>query len=807
MSNCQLGKIIAGISFAALLLLAGCGGSEQQQQYLENAQQYLQNQEFEKAKIETKKILELNSDNAEAWYLLGLISEQEKDLQSAFGSFSLAVKSDPSHIKSLLKITRYYLMSKQLDKALETANLAVSVSEKNPDVLSNLATVYAAQGNSDQAIEKARMALSVDPGNIRATTVLTGIYARDNPELALEIIAGAIASQTKNESLKLLKIRLLYSQGRRDEVVAIYKELIAEYPEKILYPFQLVNFHLRNESNEISVRRNLAEQILRELVVKKPAETQVKLWLVEFLIKNRSLTAGKDLLQEYVVRQPENFKLRDQLAKIFLREKNINKAKALYNHVVENDPSGADGVVARNRLAAIAMVESDRDKAADILQQVFTIDPENSEALIIRAKLKLTSGNNDGAISDLRLAQKKAPDSVETLALLGIAHEKNNLPDIALENYRRLLEIKPDDMSGLLGAARVLIEQNKLQQALPMLESARKVNPLNIEVVRQLTDIYSRDQRWDDALSVSAKLTELDSTMALGYYLQGRIYLRKKEFKSALNALKKSHEIEPRGVETLSALVGNYIALDQLDEALVYVGAHIKKYPEQIHARELMGNLHARNGDMAAATTWYQEVIALAPERLSSYQALSRVFLAQGRLDDIEKLYRDGLAKNPDSEGLLLLLAELYQARGDFHLAVNTYDHLLQLNPGSLVVKNNLAAILLDHFNTPANLSRAEQLTEDFADTENPAFLDTAGWVQYQLENYPSAIKLLSAARNFGGQGAAYHYHLGMALYKAGMKTDAREQLELALADKRVNFSGRDTVEEILGHLTVQVEE
>ncbi len=802
MANNRISKIIGIGILAGAVILAGCGGGEERQaEYLTRAQDYYDQENIEKAKIEVKNVLQINPKNADARYLLGLINEQSKNFRAAFQEFNVAVENDKGHIKALNKIASYYIASKDLEKGLEKINTALAIDTNNADALANQATVYVAQEKKDEAIETAQRVLSLEPGHVQATTILTALYAKDNPDLALKTITDAIANQSKSEALKLLKIRLLASQNKSEEVISQYKELISEHPDNLFYRAQLVNYHLQDKAKDEQERKGAAEKILRDLIVEKPEEDAPKQWLVEFLFKNRSQEQGRSQLEQFVKSDPENFKMRNQLASLYMANKEADKAKALYQYVIDDNPIGSESLAARNRLVAIALAEQDKSKAEALLEEIFAIEAENAEALITRARLKLADNDVDGAIPDLRVVLKNEPESVMALSLLASAHEKNNAPDLALDNYQRLLAVQPKNIGALLGTARLLISKNQLAEALPLLERANGINDRVPEVVRLLTDLYVREQRWDDALSTAAKLTENEQTMAMGYYLQGRTYLRKKDIKSAIDVLEKSHELEPRGIETLSALVSGYIALDQLEKAISYVVAHTKKYPDQIHAQEVLGNLYAHDGNMTLATEKFQSVIKQVPDKNSSYQALTRIYASQGKLDEIEALYLDGLEQKPDNLGLRLMLAELYQARGDHQQAVDTYEILLKAKPNALTVKNNLAVLLVDHFNTPANLTRATELAADLGATENPAFLDTAGWVQYQLGNYPQAVSLLDAAVENGGSAPEYHYHLGMAYFKSDMKTQAKEHLELALANEKVNFAGKEVAENTLKQL------
>ena len=800
MSLGRFKKIGAALLLSSVLLVACGGGEERQAQYLNKAQEYFDQENMDKAKIEVKNVLQINPNNADARYLLGMISEQDKNFRSAFKHFNTAVGVDKNHIKSLNKLASYYLMSKDVDGAEEKVDVVLAIDPDNADALATLAAISMSQEKKGIAIEKAQQALMIEPGHVQATTVLTAIYSQENPEMAMEVITKGIANQSKNESLKSLKIRLLASQKKQEEAVALFKELINEHPDNLMYVMQLTNYQLSANAtleNEAE-RKDQAEKTLRDAVASNPEEEQFKLWLVEFLLKNRGLDTGRDQLETFVAESPDNFVMRDQLAKLYLGTKDVDKATALYQHVVDNNPEEAIALEARNRLVTIALSQEDREKAELLLADIFAIEPENSNALITRAKLKLSDKDFEGAIPDLRVVLKNDPESIAALSLLARAHEINNSLDLALDNYQRLLAVNPKNMQALVGSGRLLIAKNQIEDAMSVLEAAKEIDDSHVEVLQLLTDLYSREQRWDDALSTAAKLTENDKTMAMGYYLQGRVHLRKKDFVSAVDKLEKSIEIEPSGVETISALVSAYLALEQLDKAIAFVEAHSKKYPELIHVRELLANLYVRNGDTKAATTMLESILEDDPNKNSAYIALARIYVTQEKMEKAEGLFLGGLNKNADNNGLRLILAEYYQTQKRYGDAVKVYEELLKSNPDSIVIKNNLASLLMDHFNTPANLSRVAELASDMAATETPAFLDTAGWAQYQLGNYPQAVALLGAAVETGGKGPVYHYHLGMAYFKSDMKSQAKEQLELALANTEADFVGKNEAVETL---------
>lgn len=802
MASSTLNRLIGAGALSSVLIISGCsGGEERQAKYLERAESYFAQENYDKARIEVKNVLQINPKHAEARYLLGMLAELDENLSVAFANFNLALELDPQHLKSLNKLAYYYVMSKDNPASLEKVNAVLAIDANNADALATLATVYASQNNTSAAIEKAQLALANQPGHVHATTVLTGLYAKGNPDLALEVIGEAIANQSRNESLKMLKVRVLHSQNKRDDVIALYKELIAEHPDKLLYYGQLVTYHLKDDRYSDAARKDTAEQILRELVAAKPRQEIVKLWLVGFQARNRSVEEGVTTLEQFVAELPDNYKLRDALAKLYISIQQNDKARTLYTQVIDADPKGVESIDARNKLAAIYLLEGDRAAGSETLQEIFELEPENSLALITRAKIKLKDKDIVAAIPDLRVVLKNDPESVEALTLLARAHEKTHTLDLALDSYQRLVQIKPDSMAGLVGMGRLLMSKNQLEAATQYLEQAKRIDDTNPELVRLLTDLYTRAQRWDEALSVVERLMEDDKTKALAYYLKGRTYLRKNDINTAVPFLEKSHQLEPRGVETLATLVEGYVALGHLSKAKKYVAAHIEKYPDQIHAKVHMGNLHGRSKDFEAALSTFKEVVDQDPGRNAAYRAIAKILASQKKLAELEAILLEGLKRKPGNDGLKLMLAGLYQTQGKNEQAVGVYEELLEGSPSALVAKNNLANLLMDYFNTPENRNKLAGITAELALTEKPAFLDTAGWAQYHLGNYPQAVDLLGAAVEKGGKGGVYHYHLGMAYFKSDRADDAKAQLELALSDKQDVFAGRSEAESTLGLL------
>src|SRR4030067_228548 len=82
----------------AALLISGCGGAESRKaKYLEKGKAYIEEKNFDKAKIEIRNALQIDPKFAEGYYLMGVVEEERQNWQQSLGSYSKAVELNPDH--------------------------------------------------------------------------------------------------------------------------------------------------------------------------------------------------------------------------------------------------------------------------------------------------------------------------------------------------------------------------------------------------------------------------------------------------------------------------------------------------------------------------------------------------------------------------------------------------------------------------------------------------------------------------------------------------------------------------------------
>ncbi len=129
--------------------------------------------------------------------------------------------------------------------------------------------------------------------------------------------------------------------------------------------------------------------------------------------------------------------------------------------------------------------------------------------------------------------------------MLGLSEWKSGDRDAAEEAFAYALEIKPDHVKSLINYGRVLLEQNRQDEAKTQIELALAANPGNTAATRVLGRIQHNQGLLEEA--AASYLTLLRSTEDDAWSLNnlGLIRIQQGRYEEALPALAKAVQIDP----------------------------------------------------------------------------------------------------------------------------------------------------------------------------------------------------------------------------------------------------------------------
>ncbi len=351
------------------------------------------------------------------------------------------------------------------------------------------------------------------------------------------------------------------------------------------------------------------------------------------------------------------------------------------------------------------------DESLATLDQVLAIDPSMHEVLIIKARILTAQGKHEEATALINQVLKEYPENV-----------------VLRRQY-----------------ARMLVEQNSLKAAAEQYSILHKKLPDDAEITLSLALLHIEINNLDEAAVALEHLIEIDKKVSIANYYLARIAQNKGDEKQAIAYyLRVQVEHDQAGDYVFDAQLRIGVLLSMLgkpDEGLIKLEALAEAYSD-----------------------W--------PLRVRAYLAQGEVLRKLQRYDEGVEMYSRALQQNPEDTSLLY-------ARGLMAEKINRLDiseadllKVIAIEPDNADALNALGYTLADrttrYDEALVYIKKAAELKPD-----DPAVLDSLGWVNYRLGRIDEALKWMSKAfEKLKDAEIAAHY--GEVLWFSNQKEKAR---------------------------------
>ncbi len=782
--------------YLAVLSVTACGGADvRKARHLSKGQTYLADGNYPKARVEFQNALQIAPNDAEVRFENGVVDEKLGKTREASQFYQGAIEVDPTHVGARTKLARLYVFAGAADRALD---LILPAIPKHPDD-SELLTVRAAAllQKKDTAAAKtdAQRAVQIDPTNEDAVAVLSGLYSSvGEPAQAKALLEKSVIAIPKTVDLRLVLVKLYLDDGQQDKAEGMLMDLVRLQPQEKAHRVRLAQFYARTNQPDAG------ERTLRQAIKDLPAEDDIKMALVEFVASRRGADAGERELKQMVAATPADSELQFDLAAFYERVQRPDDAEKIYRGVIAAEKFDAAGLSARDRLAAVRAQGNDVPGALKLIDEVLAKSPRDDDALLLRGNIALAKQDPRSAIADLRAVLRDQPNAIGVLRTLARAHMANGEPALAEEIIRNAADSNPKNPDMQLELARVLLDVGKAEQAKPVLADLLKAHPDNMEAqdlqfrVSMITKDYAR------AKECAENIVAARPKSAIGYRYEGEVAEADHRTDDAVRAYAAAVDIQPEVPESLQAEVRVLLNAKRGEEALRRLDDLSKRFPESPMGPDAKGEVLLRLGKNAEAQESFRAAIARAPKWWIGYRDLAGAQLAANQVDTAVQTMRNGKSLVAQPDALATELATLWQRVGKPDAAIAEYEEMLGRHPDSEVAANNLAMLLANSRTDQASLDRAKSLTARFAQSSNPSFLDTYGWVLYKHGEAAASVPVLERVVAKVPLEPVPHYHLGMAQSQLGSSDEARNNLSLAVSSSS-NFQGREEAKAALDKL------
>jgi len=768
-----------------VVVLASCGCSDPQARRDEHVRagwEFFHAANYEKARVEFQNALQIDPKYAQARFALGQTYERLGDLRNAMGNYA-AGADDPTEVDSRVAMARILLLSGNLDLAKTRDDEALTLAPQNAAALAVRAGIQAATGQKDVAEKTAKRALELDPADPGAVSLLASLYMRTGRHAdARTLMQNAVTAQPNDQGMRAVFAQVLLEDGDVDGAIAQLDAIAKLDPKEPTHEARLADLLGSNGRIDAALAR-------LDAFVAAQNTAQAKLLKVEFLAKYRSHEQALAALREYVAAAPKDPELTLALAQSLDESGDRAEAEKAYRAIVAARPSDAAVSNARVGLAGLLARDKRVGEAENELSKILEMEPNNTRALVLRGRLALDAGHADSAIADFRTALRDDPNSAQVQGLLATAYRASDQPLLAKETLLAAVQIAPSDADLRKQLFALALETSEWDLALAQVNALAELGSSSAQALDMRYRVALGRADYDVALAYATTLAADAATRGLGEFYRGAALQALGRQSDAEAAYRASLAANPDAAEPLGALVRMFVEAKNTAAAAALLESTVAKSPQNAVAQNLLGELELGGGRAAAAKTAFERALAARSSLWPAYRGLAASELALGNPSAAEAALTRGIAQTGEV-ALYSELGLLLAGQKRYDDAIAAYQRGLDAHPHAALLANNLAMLLVTERNDDASRQRALEIVATLTQSNDPAVLDTVGWVYYRAGRIDDAKIYLARAVAALPNAPLLRYHQARVLADSGDANGARMALTEAL--KAPRFSERD---------------
>lgn len=547
---------------------------------------YIQTGRLREAQADAEEALKANPSDVNAHRMLGRIYTRqigdsqehridETMLKKSIEEYKKITELDPKDTDSWLMLGRLQKVAQNSVEAQNAYKKALEIDPDSEDALTGLAMVYADLGDSSAAADLLKKLATKNP-TPRSLQALAAAYEQMHEyALAAETLKRTLELNPPNAAeLKKFMAGDLRRAQQFQAALKVYQELVTDEPSDAESYLRMSNIYsqLRDfakareagdkaraiEPNNLEVRYN--EVTILEAEGKTPEA-------IDRLKQILETTAKKNYTKE---ERGNRIELLDMLWRLYRMNDQTEQAVEAVRQIAELDHD-RDSVIAAEIIDTYRLGK-DLPKAQREAESALKKWPEDRTLHMTHASLMADMGQTDAAAAEMKklldgksdreiyfeLArlvydrgrkfdeEAKALDAAEKLSVSkeekqdiwfqrGAMYERMKKPDLAETEFRKILEVNPDNAPALNYLGYMLADRNvKLSEALTLITKALDIEPNSGAYLDSLGWVYFKMNRLQEAeenLRQALVRTPRDATV---HDHMGDVLLRESKVKEAI---------------------------------------------------------------------------------------------------------------------------------------------------------------------------------------------------------------------------------------------------------------------------------
>ena len=786
------------IAIPAIMMLIACNndtGTSEALSHSSRSETYAEQGQYRSAVLELHNAIQAEPATIELRVRLAALYIKMGNPKAAENILAPLLEEHPSSVG--LTLARAYT---EQGKHVSAGKTLAKLNPESADDQAQMALIQAESlrqsGRTDDALNRFTTLAENNPNSPGPTRgQIASLLDLGNATRAIEVAEAWTSKNGPNSDILYLKGLAYYRLNTLEPAAAALTEAVAAVPSSdVFLPIRrsIVSLLARTLTEQGKITE--AQIYQRILAENTNSEAQEQAQAAIAAITEDRLDDAKHILEDILTLNPDNQAVALLLGAVAYEQGNLNESATLLRNNV--DPETAPPTLIR--AAAIAQIDTgQREEALEILSRAVEARPEDPELLGIHGIIALSFQEHEQAGQEsLSKAILSNPDNIGLRLVLARHLIARGTPDEALAQLRSAYTINPAHWVStglylsLLIAGEHVEEVSEIRKSLQNSYPATPESRLLIAIAdaglgqtkKAITQLKTLSNDYPDSPQPNLVLSRLyresgSRALAIDALVQAAIsspdslaplrqasqlYAEDHDVDGTISWLESVGKEHPGIAASAQALA----ALWELGQGrLTAVRARLSSDGsmssalQKVHAELLIAEAEKAMdaGAFQVAREKTAEAMAMQPNNLRFALAQSNIPLREGHpevalsiLVELEKTF--GTETRILSKKATVLLLQ-----GETGSAIELYELILKRSPDHLSALNNLAWLLKE--NAPGRAlelaTRASRLAP-----QNPAILDTYGWILFLVGDAEEARKVTEKAYALAPENEEIAKHL-----------------------------------------------
>lgn len=472
----------------------------------------------------------------------------------------------------------------------------------------------------------------------------------------------------------------------------------------------------------------------------------------------------------------QNAQAHHLLGSVYAAEKKYDAALQEFSTVAKLEPAKASPYM---DMGLVQLALKRLPDAEQSFKKAVELEPKNSQAYVDLANFYRAQRKLPEAETVLRQGAQNIPNDIRiylTWAATLSEEGKNSDADATL---KVLEDQSPKSIDVAIAIGDYYLQRNMVDQALGENQRGLSIDPKNLPLQQKLEDIYLTTGKSELAAKIDTDALAQAPNDTTNKINHGRLLIEQGKFQDAVTSFQKTVADAADSNEAHYYLGMAYWKVGNTDQANAEFQNALRISPGLPIALRALAQLNFSRGNYPVAQIYAQELVEKNSASAADHLLLGETLLQEQKTKEAEDQFLAAKGLTPNSPGVYIDLALLYQSEKRIPEAEKQYQTALQVAPQNTAVLDQYAGFLVAHGETAKALTIVQQFL-----AANPkdarAHLVMSG-VQMQAKNLTAARSEAEQALQLDPNSNTAYLQLGQVLGAQNDDSGALQAYQKAL--------------------------